>query len=99
MHNNSIPNLCALLTDSKKRPVAYYAGEAINPAKDFDFACNGYPLGDKTPKDWMKKETYFDTTRQGMSNSGHDEGIFLENGQELLSREEKQNLIVYLQTL
>lgn len=99
MHNNSIPNLCALLTDSRKRPVAYYAGEAIDPNKDFDFACNGYPLGDKTPKAWMKRETYFDTTRQGMSNSGHDEGIFLENGQELLSREEKQNLILYLQTL
>jgi cytochrome c5 len=99
MHNNSIPNLCALLTGSRKRPVAYYAGEAIDPAKDFDFACNGYPLGDKTPKAWMKRETYFDTTRLGMSNSGHDEGIITENGQELLSREEKQNLILYLQTL
>ncbi|MNL20214.1 hypothetical protein D3C87_1414500 [compost metagenome] len=99
LHNNSVPNLCALLTDSRKRPTAYYAGEAKDPNKDFDFACNGYPLGKQTPESWKQEEFYYDTSRPGMSNSGHDEGIFLENGKELLTREEKTNLIQFLQTL
>ncbi len=99
MHNNSIPSLCAVLTASKLRPEAYYAGEARDKEKDFDFACNGYPLGQKTPANWKEDQFLYVTTRRGMSNAGHDEGIFLENGKEILSAEDKQNLILYLQTL
>ncbi|WP_295901001.1 hypothetical protein [uncultured Bdellovibrio sp.] len=98
-HNNSIPNLCALLTPSERRPVAYYSGEANNPATDFDLECNGYPLGDKTPKAWMTRDHYFDTRKKGMSNAGHDDRIFIKDGKEILSKEDKKNLIVFLQTL
>lgn len=98
-HNNSIPNLCALLTPSQRRPVAYYSGEANDPNRDFDLECNGYPLGDKTPEEWKTKEHYFDTRKKGLSNSGHDERIFIRDGKEILSKEDKKNLILFLQTL
>lgn len=99
MHNNSIPNLCALLTPAKARPSAYYAGEARKQDTDFDFECNGYPLGAKTPANWKEPAFLYDTRRPGMSNSGHDEGILIEDGKEVLSTEDKKNLIMYLQTL
>ncbi|WP_374029442.1 hypothetical protein [Bdellovibrio bacteriovorus] len=98
-HNNSIPNLCALLTPSAKRPKAYYSGEALNPMTDFDFACNGYPVGVMTPKAWRTREHLYDTTKKGMSNVGHDDRIFIKDGKEILSAEDKQNLIIFLQTL
>lgn len=98
-HNNSVPSLCALLTASSQRAKAYYAGEAINPETDFDSTCNGYPVGNKVPENWKQKEFYFDTTREGMRNVGHDEGIFLQNGKELLTSSQKWELIQYLQTL
>lgn len=99
MHNNSIPNLCALLTPASKRPSFYYSGEALNPATDYDFDCGGYPVGAKTPKAWKSREHLYDTRKIGMSNSGHDEGIFIKDGQEILSPEDKRNLIQFLQTL
>lgn len=98
-HNNSVPSLCALLTASKHRPKYYFFGEAQDPQRDFDFECNGYPIGKKTPSDWKKSEFFYDTTRSGMKNTGHDEGIFLKNGKELLSIQDKRALIQFLQTL
>ncbi|MDG0818112.1 c-type cytochrome [Bdellovibrio svalbardensis] len=99
MHNNSIPSLCAVLTPAKQRPQVYYAGEARDKEKDFDFECNGYPLGPKTPAAWKEDDFLYVTTRRGMSNAGHDEGIFLEQGREILSVQDKKDLIQYLQTL
>ncbi len=99
LHNNSVPNLCALLTKKELRPSAYYSGEANNPQLDFDLECNGYPLGKKTPQSWKTKLHYYDTQRLGMSNQGHDEGIFLKDGKELLTPLQKKNLILFLQTL
>lgn len=98
-HNNSIPNLCVLLTPSNRRPLAYYAGEALNKDTDYDFDCGGYPLGHKTPASWIKYDRHYDTRRRGMSNVGHDENIFIRDGKEILSAEDKKNLIQYLQTL
>lgn len=98
-HNNSVPNLCAVLTATKDRPMLYYSGEAINPETDFDQDCNGYPLGKATPKSWKTYEHLYDTRQPGMGNMGHDEDIFLENGQELLSLEQKKALIQFLKTL
>lgn len=99
-HNNSIPNLCALLTRSEKRPKKFYMGEANNPQTDFDSACNGYPLGKATPKEWKKSKKFlFQTRKEGLGNMGHDEGIFLKNGNEILSPQEKLDLIQFLQTL
>lgn len=98
-HNNSIPSLCAVLTPSQLRPKTYYAGEALNTATDFDPDCNGYPLDNHTPQAWIQPKYYYDTTRKGMSNSGHDVDIFIKDGQEILTAAEKKALIKFLQTL
>ncbi|WP_413290422.1 hypothetical protein [Bdellovibrio sp. HCB337] len=98
-HNNSVPSLCAVLTPAKNRPVFYYSGEALDKEKDFDADCNGYPLGAKTPASWKVTKHLYDTRKAGMGNQGHDEDIFLENGKELLSHQQKKALIRFLQTL
>lgn len=92
-HNNSAPTLCAVLSRHEDRPVQYYAGEANDPATDFDSTCNGYPA--EQPQ-WT---VVYDTQQEGLSNQGHDEGIFLRNGKELLTPAQKSDLVVYLQTL
>ncbi|MBC7690678.1 MAG: cytochrome c [Methylotenera sp.] len=99
-HNNSAPTLCAVLTRADKRPVKYFAGEAIDRERDFDAECNGYPSGTKVPSAWKRDAAYqYDTRRAGMSNSGHDEGVFLKDGAELLTPDDKLALIQFLQTL
>ncbi|MCB0347270.1 MAG: hypothetical protein KDD37_00465 [Bdellovibrionales bacterium] len=98
-HNNSIPNLCALVSPPEERPVTYYAGEAKDPNVDFDFECNGYPLGNKTPEAWKTKEYMYDTTRAGMRNTGHYKMFLDEEGNERFSQTEKMALIHFLQTL
>lgn len=99
-HNNSIPNLCELLTPASKRVKTYWAGEAIDRNRDFDQDCVGYPLGTKTPSHWKKNAEYFyDTKREGMSNAGHDEGIFIKNGKEIYNATQKKELIEFLKTL
>jgi hypothetical protein len=99
-HNNSIPNLCALLTRASERPKTYWAHEAKDTATDYDQDCGGYPVGAKTPESWKKDKTYFyDSSKEGLSNAGHDEKIFIENGIELYSAEQKRELIEFLKTL
>jgi mono/diheme cytochrome c family protein len=100
LHNNSVPSLCALLTPSAQRPVAWNAGEARSQSSDFDAECNGYPLGEKTPVQWKKNRWgYFDTRRKGMGNQGHDDGIFSERGVSRLSQQDVLDLVHFLQTL
>lgn len=98
-HNNSVPSLCAVLTKAADRPKKYWSGEAHNPQTDFDFNCNGYPLGDQVPSNWKQKAYEYDASRLGLSNQGHDEGVFLNAGQEIYSPQEKQDIISFLQTL
>lgn len=99
-HNNSSPSLCAVLTRGSERPHSYWAGEPIHRERDFDFACNGYPTGAQVPAEWRTSaEHFFDSERIGLSRLGHDEGIFLKNGHELLNPQEKLDLIRFLQTL
>ena len=98
-HNNSAPSLCAVLTPASQRPKVYFSGEALSKTKDFDYECNGYPLGDKTPANWKTAANKFDTSKEGMRNTGHDERIFMENGKELLTAQDKKDLIQFLQTL
>ncbi|MBM3380883.1 MAG: hypothetical protein FJY29_00370 [Betaproteobacteria bacterium] len=100
LHNNSVPNLCALLTPAAQRPVRWDVGEARSKSSDFDAACNGYPLGEKAPKSWKDNRWgHFDSRREGLSNQGHDEGIIMQNGREKFTSEEKSALIQFLQTL
>jgi len=93
-HNNAAPTLCAVLTRGPDRPTVYYARDAVDPSRDFDAACNGYPaaiIGLPAMR--------FDTRREGLSNRGHDEGIFLDGGRELLTPADKRDLITFLKTL
>ena len=99
-HNNSAPSLCAVLTRASERPAAYYSGEPEDPKLDFDRTCNGYPVGAAVPAAWIKdSEALFDTKRQGLGNQGHDEGVFLKNGEEMFTPAQKQDIIAFLQTL
>ena len=100
LHNNSIPSLCALLTPASQRPKWFYQGPANNSQTDFDKTCNGYPQAERAPISWKKnRELIVDTTKRGLGNFGHDEGIITEQGKELLLKTEKMDLIRYLQTL
>jgi hypothetical protein len=99
-HNNSIPNLCELLTPSNLRIKKYYAGKARDKKTDFDEDCLGYPTGIKTPNEWQENPEYlFDTSKEGLSNSGHDEKIFIKEGKEIFTEVEKRELIEFLKTL
>ena len=103
-HNNSIPNLCALMMKPEERPVQYYSAKAIDPNRDYDQDCVGYPTGSKTPTLWTQakdsQEHLFDTQREGMSNLGHYERIFTnDDGSERYTPSQKQCLIEFLKTL
>ncbi len=103
-HNNSIPNLCALMTPPAHRPKTYYSGEVEDPSKHFDPDCVGYPVGPKTPPEWRtakdSAEHLFDTGRPGLSNDGHYRKIFTrEDGSEKFTPIQKRDLIEFLKTL
>ncbi len=96
-HNNSAPSLCAVLTASNHRPKSYYSGPALDPQTDFDQSCVGYPQ--EAPRGWFTSDYYYNTKKKGLSNSGHDEGIFLKDGVEVLTPSDKSDIIEYLKTL
>lgn len=99
-HNNSIPNLCALLTRPEERPKTFVQGPAINKETDFDQDCVGYPVGNRIPKAWLKdKEATFVANKAGLSNLGHSKPFIGDKGEELLSKDDKMNLIHFLKTL
>lgn len=95
-HNNSAPSLCAVLTKSEHRPKRYTPVEAMDRNRDFDRACNGYPL---TRSIINANTKTFDSRKQGLGNQGHDEGIFLRDGEEIYTADEKMAIIHFLQTL
>ncbi len=100
LHNNSIPNLCALMTHPEKRPRYFVQGPSVNPETDFDFDCVGYPVGEKIPKEWHQdNEAIYHVGRQGMNNHGHYRMFQTEDGEELYSNEDKRNLREFLKTL
>ena len=96
-HNNAAPSLCAVLTRSKDRPQRYLPREANDRDHDFDMNCNGYPAATRNLLQASQKT--FDSRRPGLSNRGHDEGIFLRDGEEIYSAVEKMAIIQFLQTL
>lgn len=99
-HNNSAPNLCAVLMRGSERPKTYVAGPAKNKTRDFDQDCVGYPVGSKAPAEWKKDPDFlYDARKEGLSNLGHDEKIFLKDGQEIYSPTEKRELVEFLKTL
>ena len=90
-HNNSIPNLCALLTSPPERPKTFWVGPS-DEKKHFDKDCVGYFVGKKTPRHWKKnRHQYYNTRLKGLSNQGHYPVA--------LQKEDKKNLIEFLKTL
>lgn len=100
MHNNAIPNLCELMTSPQDRVKEFYQIPAEDSQLDFDFDCNGFPVGDNIPEERRIPEAHFDTTKRGLSNSGHYFRIFTDKqGNELLSAGDKEDLRMFLKTL
>jgi hypothetical protein len=100
LHNNAIPNLCALLTPPGERPKTFWQGSAKNKKTDFTQECVGYPTGDAVPQKWKEVEdAKFDTSREGLSNGGHYRMLLNKDGTEKYSWSEKMELIEYLKTL
>ena len=100
LHNNSIPNLCALFTRPENRPSTFIQGPALNRETDYDKDCVGYPVGDKIPKEWQKDtEAIYVAGIGGLTNLGHSRMIVNEQGKELLTPDDKLNLINFLKTL
>lgn len=99
LHNNSVSSLCELLTPSQKRAKRYIAVEAEEEDRDFDFDCNGYPKTDAGDYTAAPKAMRFDTDLPGLSNQGHDQGIFMLGDEEWLSAADKSDLISFLRIL
>jgi cytochrome c1 len=100
LHNNSIPNLCALLSKEAERPKTFIQGPAIDKVFDYDQECAGYPVGANIPKAWLKDtEAKIDTTRPGLRNTGHVKMLLDVDGNEKFSAEDKKDLIHFLKTL
>ncbi len=99
MHNNSIPNLCALMMKPSERPDFFVQGPSRN-SEDYDRECLGYPVGEKIPKEWLKdRDAFFDATKPGLRNSGHSKMFYDENGRSKMSEGEKKALREYLKLL
>lgn len=100
LHNNSVSSLCELLTPAPQRRKVFFQGPPVDQGRDFDFECNGYPSPEAAPAEWKTRPEYvYDTRIRGMGNAGHDVGIFIKNGHEILSAQDKRDLIRFLQTL
>lgn len=100
LHNNSIPSLCALLTKPSERPRVFYVGPALDKERHFDQECNGYPIGDNTPREWRREsQQRYDTRRPGMSNQGHSKAFINEDGSEKYTWSQKMEIIEFLKTL
>ncbi len=100
LHNNSVPDLCSLLRPAAERPALFVQGPAENPTTDYRLDCVGYPTEDQIPAAWWEDtEAVYDTTREGMSNAGHEDHLFDENGNPLLDDTSRAELISFLKTL
>ena len=98
LHNGSVPTLCDLLKPAAERRKVFYVGRAKDKETDFDQECNGYP--EDAPDSWQNPNRLYDVSKSSMSNVGHDVGIIIdENGRDLISDQEKRDLILFLKTL
>ena len=99
-HNNSIPNLCALMEREDRRPKFFIQGPSLNEETDYDQDCVGYPIGDKIPPSWYQdKEAFYSTNRPGLSSKGHVKVFYDMDGKSKLSGNEKSDLREFLKTL
>ncbi|NQZ00340.1 MAG: cytochrome c [Bdellovibrionales bacterium] len=98
-HNNSAPTLCDVLLPSNLRAKRYYLRASVDKNSDFDSTCNGYPSVSRRNWRRLPHENKVYLGGLGLSNTGHDEGIFVKDGQNLLNDQTRYELIRYLQTL
>ncbi|MCF8059046.1 MAG: hypothetical protein K9K67_07105 [Bacteriovoracaceae bacterium] len=99
LHNNSIPNLCALMMRPSERPKKFVQGPSLK-AEHYDQECLGYPVGEKIPKNWLKeKDALYDTSRPGLRNIGHSRAFYDEDERSLMTDSEKKSLLEFLKTL
>jgi hypothetical protein len=99
-HNNSIPNLCALMEREDKRPQFFIQGPSLNEKTDYDKDCVGYPVGRNIPSSWYQdKEAFYSTKKPGLSSKGHNGVFYYRNGKSRFSDEEKRSLREFLKTL
>ncbi len=100
LHNGSVPTLCDMLVPAAERTTSFYVGPADNIETDFDRECVGYPTGQATPPEWIDIDlAYYETSREGMSNQGHDEWLVDEDGVPVFSASDRMDIIEYLKTL
>lgn len=100
LHNHAVPTLCDLLTPSEGRTEVFWMGPSEDASTDFDHQCVGYPVGDAVPESWKAdSHARYDITRPGMSNAGHDAMLLDASGREILSADDKADLIAFLKTL
>jgi len=98
-HNNSVPNLCAVLSVESQRPQVFYQGPS-QKLSDFDSDCVGFPTGEKVPAEWKQiSHARIDTQRAGLSNKGHTSMLLNPDGSERFSANDKRNIIEFLKTL
>lgn len=99
MHNNSIPNLCALMMKPSERPKKFVQGPSLKP-EHYDQDCVGYPVGDNIPKEWWnEKDAIFDATKPGLLNIGHSKAFYDDDGNSKMSSQDKRALREFLKTL
>lgn len=97
-HNNSAATLCDVLTPGKNRPDFYFVQDSVDRERDFDQDCNGYPRQSLNRRT-RNSERLVRLGSKGLSKLGHDERIFVFDGQNSLTRESRKDLIRFLQTL
>ncbi|MBC7986332.1 MAG: hypothetical protein H7X93_06630 [Sphingomonadaceae bacterium] len=89
LHNGSVPNLYQLLLPPSRRVPSFYLG-----TREFDVEMVGFRLGQTTENTFEYRTTNEDgSIRWGNYNGGHD------YGNDLLSREQRYDLIEYMKSL
>lgn len=100
LHNQSVPTLCEMLLPAELRTPSFWMGPSEDAETDFDADCVGYPLGDAVPASWTEDErALHDTTREGLSNAGHDDWLRDEDGSPRFDEAQRADLITFLKTL
>jgi mono/diheme cytochrome c family protein len=100
LHNNAAPSLCELLTPAQERVVAYWQGPSRDPETDFDADCVGFPVRDQVPESWtLVEDAYFESAQPGLGNGGHDEMLYNDAGQLVVTGVVREDLILFLKTL
>jgi hypothetical protein len=77
MHNNSIP-ISTSLKPAAERVVTYYVGTSSDISRDYDAQAVGFPSPPRRrPVAYARSLVRH---ASGLTNAGHDEGIFVTDG-------------------